>query len=51
MSLLCTKISWTEIKLTVIGQDIALPDVSRQFDSTGSPPSRQRRRLLATVLK
>ena len=35
-NLTCIRLSWTEVKLTYNGQTVALPDVSRQFDSNGS---------------
>jgi len=35
-NLACAQVSWTQITLTFNGQAVTLPDVSRQFDSTGS---------------
>lgn len=35
-NLACIKLSWTQVTLTFNGQTVALPDVSRQFDSTGT---------------
>jgi hypothetical protein len=35
-NLACVQVSWTQITLTFNGQTVALPDISRQFDSTGS---------------
>jgi hypothetical protein len=34
--LACVQVSWTQVTLTFAGQAVALPDVSGQFDSTGS---------------
>jgi cation diffusion facilitator CzcD-associated flavoprotein CzcO len=35
-NLACTKVSWTLITLTFGSETVTLPDVPRQFDSTGS---------------
>jgi hypothetical protein len=35
-NLACAQVSWTQITLTFGSQSVALPDVSGQFDSTGS---------------
>ena len=32
----CIRYSWTQVTLTINGQAVALPDVTRQFDSNGS---------------
>jgi hypothetical protein len=34
--LLCVRVAWTKITLTFNGQTAPLPDLSREFDSTGS---------------